>query len=368
MAAGHKLELRKVDKFFDDFQAVESVFGGGPRGRMLGPARPQRVREDHHPAHDRRFLHPDGGDILIDGSLVAGGSTFVPPHMRGIGMVFQSYAVWPHMTVYENVAYGLKIRKVPRAEQKKRVKEALHLVHLDGLAERYPSTLSGGQQQRVSLARAPCHRAHNPSPRRTAQQLDAKLSEQMRFDLKNLQAQLGLTAVYVTHDQAEAMVLANRIVVMEQSRVVQIGTPEEVYGRPRTCLRREFHGPKQPCCPGRSSLSVAILESSLCTSTESVTSVCRMTPPTNRRCPGRRGFYAYGPEFVRLSRRKRGEADEGWLGSVTTRTYLGADVDYRVRVGAIEDLRVSLHPSNSFSLMIRVSVSVNPGDCSWLVA
>ena len=367
MAAGHKLELRKVDKFFDDFQAVASVSVAVPEGEcwvLLGPSGCGKTTTLRMIAG---FLHPDGGDILIDGTLVAGESTFVPPHMRGIGMVFQSYAVWPHMTVYENVAYGLKIRKVPRAEQEKRVKEALHLVHLDGLAERYPSTLSGGQQQRVSLARALVIEPTILLLDEPLSNLDAKLREQMRFDLKNLQAQLGLTAVYVTHDQAEAMVLANRIVVMEQSGVVQIGTPEEVYGRPRTVFVASFMG-QSNLLPGKV-VSVGGDPGVFVVHLDGIGDFRVPHDATHESpVPRQTGFLCIRPEFVRLSRRKRGEADEGWLGSVTTRTYLGADVDYRVRVGAIEDLRVSLHPSNSFQPDDQVSVSVNPGDCSWLVA
>ena len=365
MAAGHKLELRNVDKFFDDFQAVASVSVAVPEGEcwvLLGPSGCGKTTTLRMIAG---FLHPDAGEILIDGTLVAGGSTFVPPHMRGIGMVFQSYAVWPHMTVYQNVAYGLNIRKVPRAEQEKRVKEALRLVHLDGLAERYPSTLSGGQQQRVSLARALVIEPTILLLDEPLSNLDAKLREQMRFDLKNLQAQLGLTAVYVTHDQAEAMVLANRIVVMEQSRVVQIGTPEEVYGRPRTAFVASFMG-QSNLLPG-TVVSVGGDSEEFVVHLDGIGEFRMPHDATHGApAPGQAGFVCIRPEFVRLSRHQGGDADEGWPGSVVTRTYLGANVDHRVRVGAVEDLRVSLHPSNSFKPDDQVSVSVNPGDCSWL--
>ena len=361
-----KLEVQNVDKFFSDFQAVASVSLTVTEGEcwvLLGPSGCGKTTMLRMIAG---FLPPDGGKILVDGSLVAGGSTFVPPHKRGVGMVFQSYAVWPHKTVYENVAYGLKIRKVQRAEQEKRVKDALHLVQLDGLAERYPSMLSGGQQQRVSLARALVIEPTILLLDEPLSNLDAKLREQMRFDLKNLQEQLGLTSIYVTHDQAEAMVIADRIVVMEQSRVVQIGTPEEVYGRPRTNFVASFMG-QSNLLPGEV-VSVGDDPGVFVVRLEGIgdfrvsRDAAHVSP-----VPGQKGSLCIRPEYIRLSKCTGGEADEGWPGSVKVRTYLGADVDYRVRVGDIDDLRVSLHPSNSFQPDDRVTVSVNPENCSWLV-
>ena len=367
MAKPNKLEVRNVDKFFDDFQAVASISLTVPEGEcwvLLGPSGCGKTTTLRMIAG---FLHPDGGDILVDGNLMAGGSTFVPPHLRGIGMVFQSYAVWPHKTVYENVVYGLKIRKLPRAEQEKRVKDALHLVHLDGLAERYPSMLSGGQQQRVSLARALVIEPTILLLDEPLSNLDAKLREQMRFDLKNLQRQLGLTSVYVTHDQAEAMVIADCIVIMDQARVVQIGTPEEVYGRPRTEFVASFMG-QSNLLPGEV-VSVGDDPGDFVVRLEGIGDFRVPRDAVHESpVPGQKGVLCIRPEDIRLSRCPSGEADEGWLGSVKERTYLGADVDYRVRVGAVDDLRVSLHPTNSFQPDDQVAVSVNPENCSWLVS
>ena len=162
------------------------------------------------------------GDECVSSSLK---NKFVPPEKRDIGMVFQSYAVWPHMTVLDNVGYPLKIQKVAKEDRIKRVKEMLALVHLEEYAERYPHQLSGGQQQRVALARALVARPGLLLLDEPLSNLDAKLRESMRFEILALQKELGITVVYVTHDQGEAMAMSDRIVVMSKGFVQQIGAP-----------------------------------------------------------------------------------------------------------------------------------------------
>jgi iron(III) transport system ATP-binding protein len=184
---------------------------------------------------------PQGGDIVIDGkSMVAQG--FVPPSRRGIGMVFQNYAVWPHMRVFKNVAYGLKLQKIPTPSIRKMVLEVLELVGLDGLEERYPGQLSGGQQQRVALARALVRNPKVLLLDEPLSNLDAKLREKMRFEIKSLVQRMGITAVYVTHDQAEAMVISDRIAVMNSGNVVQTGNAQEIYERPADRFVADFIG------------------------------------------------------------------------------------------------------------------------------
>src|SRR6266550_9155237 len=188
------------------------------------------------------LLHPDDGSIIIDGKAVAGPGWGLPPERRNLGMVFQSYAVWPHKTVFENVAYGLELRSVAREELRRKVQQALDLVHLGDLAARYPSEISGGQQQRVALARAI---VVNPSLLlldEPLSNLDATLREQMRIELKLLQRQLGLASIYVTHDQAEAMVLADHLVVMRNGIIEQEGSAEDVFVRPRSSFIASFLG------------------------------------------------------------------------------------------------------------------------------
>ena len=192
------------------------------------------------------FLDPDEGDIFIDGAPVAG----VPPWRRDLGLVFQSYALWPHLSVFEHVAFGLRERNVPRAERRQRVREALHLVSLEGLEHRRPSQLSGGQQQRVALARTLVLRPRALLLDEPLSNLDAALRAQMRVELRRLHRELGITTLFVTHDQAEAMALSSRVAVFDRGAVIQVGTPAEVYRRPATRFVAEFLGAAN-VLPGR---------------------------------------------------------------------------------------------------------------------
>jgi iron(III) transport system ATP-binding protein len=180
--------------------------------------------------------------VYIDGTLVSGGKTFVPPEKRGIGMVFQSYAVWPHMNVFDNVAYPLTIRHVSKAEIKASVERVLGIVHLSQYAERFPNQLSGGQQQRVALARALVAEPKLLLLDEPLSNLDAKLRESMRFEIKEIQRKLGITVVYVTHDQTEAMAMSDRIFLINRGDVQQCGTPQEIYNSPVNQFVADFLG------------------------------------------------------------------------------------------------------------------------------
>ncbi len=188
------------------------------------------------------FMTPDEGTIGVAGTTLSTPTAVVPPERRGMGMVFQNYAVWPHRTVYENVAFGLEVRKVARAETRTRVARILELVNLSGLERRYPSELSGGQQQRVALARSLVVEPGILLLDEPLSNLDAKLRERMRWELKELQRRTGITFVYVTHDQSEAMALSDRIAVMHQGEVMQYGAPREVYTRPANKTVADFMG------------------------------------------------------------------------------------------------------------------------------
>ena len=188
------------------------------------------------------FEKPTSGELYIDGQLVSGGKTFVPPEKRSIGMVFQSYAVWPHMNVFQNVAYPLTIQKVNKAKIKESVERVLGIVHLSQYAQRLPSQLSGGQQQRVALARALVAAPKLLLLDEPLSNLDAKLRESMRFEIKEIQKQLGITVVYVTHDQTEAMAMSDRIFLINRGTVQQSGTPEEIYNQPANQFVADFLG------------------------------------------------------------------------------------------------------------------------------
>jgi iron(III) transport system ATP-binding protein len=188
------------------------------------------------------YIVPDKGTIEVDGRALSSPGAVVSPEARGMGMVFQNYAVWPHKTVFENVVFGLKLRRIPTAAAKKQVETALALVNLSGLEGRYPNELSGGQQQRVALARSLVVEPSILLLDEPLSNLDAKLRERMRTELKELQRRTGITFVYVTHDQAEALALSDHVAVMSGGRLQQYGTPFEVYAHPANRMVADFMG------------------------------------------------------------------------------------------------------------------------------
>lgn len=184
------------------------------------------------------FEFPTAGRISLDGAVI----NDLPPHRRDMSMVFQSYAIFPHLTVYENIAYGLNVKRVPKDDIQSRVARSLELVELVGLENRAPNQLSGGQQQRVALARALIMEPKVLLMDEPLSNLDAKLRVQMRTEIRRIQQQLGITSVYVTHDQIEAMTLSDRIVVMNEGVIEQIGSPTDVYRHPSTHFVADFIG------------------------------------------------------------------------------------------------------------------------------
>jgi iron(III) transport system ATP-binding protein len=188
------------------------------------------------------FVEPDGGEIRVAGARVSAPGAVVPPERRNMSMIFQSYALWPHMTIAENVGYGLVVRKLARDEIARRVQEILAVTQMARYAERYPAELSGGQQQRVALARALVVKPETLLLDEPLSNLDANLREEMRFELRRLHDEYRYTTVYVTHDQQEAMTAADRIVVMREGRIEQAGSPTEIYEQPATEFVARFIG------------------------------------------------------------------------------------------------------------------------------
>lgn len=184
------------------------------------------------------FEFPTAGNIRLDGAVI----NDLPPHRRDMSMVFQSYAIFPHLTVFENTAYGLRVKRLPKAEITERVERVLKLVELEGFGGRTPDQLSGGQQQRVALARALVMEPKVLLMDEPLSNLDAKLREQMRYEIRRIQKQIGITSVYVTHDQTEAMTMSDRIVVMNEGRIEQVGSPTDIYRRPNNRFVADFIG------------------------------------------------------------------------------------------------------------------------------
>ena len=236
------VNIQNVTKAFGDnvvLREFSATFRDGEFITLLGPSGCGKTTMLRIIAG---FEKPTRGEVYIDGTLVSGGKTFVPPEKRGIGMVFQSYAVWPHMNVFDNVAYPLTIRHVSKAEIKTSVERVLSIVHLSQYAERFPNQLSGGQQQRVALARALVAEPKLLLLDEPLSNLDAKLRESMRFEIKEIQRKLGITVVYVTHDQTEAMAMSDRIFLINRGDIQQCGTPQEIYNSPVNQFVADFLG------------------------------------------------------------------------------------------------------------------------------
>jgi len=270
---------------------------------------------------------PDRGEILVGDrpiSSVASG-LFVPPERRGMGMVFQSYAIWPHMTVFENVAFPLQELRVPRAETRERVMAMLSTVGLGDLHARPAPMLSGGQQQRVALARALVSNPQVLLLDEPLSNLDARLREEMRFELREMQAKLGITSIFVTHDQAEAMTLSDRIVVMNAGRIEQEGSPEDVYQRPSTRFVMDFlgranHLPARIVKGDDGSLVAAVEDSD-----------CSMpVGGVGSWSVGEVVLLAFRPEAVEA---RAAERDEAWVGVVRSSVYVSGHVEYVVEIG-----------------------------------
>jgi ABC-type Fe3+/spermidine/putrescine transport system ATPase subunit len=246
------LEFRGVVKRFQSVNAVDGIsfsLGPGELFTLLGPSGCGKTTTLRLVAG---LEEPDAGEILINNVTIASPERglFAPPEKRRLGMVFQSYAIWPHLTVFENVAFPLRVRRNAAEVVRRRVHQALEIVGLGGFAERGATQLSGGQQQRVALARALVYEPAILLLDEPLSNLDAKLREQMRVEIRALQKKLGLTVLYVTHDQAEAMTLSDRIAVINRGRFEQVGSPAEVYENPATQFVAEFLG-RTVCFEGR---------------------------------------------------------------------------------------------------------------------
>ena len=269
------------------------------------------------------FAHPSSGRICIDGVEMSA----VPPHQRPVNMMFQSYALFPHMTVQDNVGYGLRRLALDRATKKQRIQEALDMVQLGPLAQRKPHQLSGGQHQRVALARALIRRPQVLLLDEPLSALDKKLREQTQFELMDLQHQVGITFIVVTHDQDEAMALATRIAVMDRGQVVQVGTPAEIYEFPRSRFVADFvgttnlfEGTVSACDPGLITVWCAEIGGELVVDDRGHFSV------------GQRVWVALRPEKVRLGKQPVSAARVNQLrGTVWELGYLGNHSIYQIK-------------------------------------
>ena len=307
--------IKNLTKSFGSSQVLKEfneVFRDGEFVTLLGPSGCGKTTMLRMIAG---FEIPTTGEIWIDDKLVSGGKTFLPPEKRDIGMVFQSYAVWPHMNVFDNVAYPLQIKHVKREEIRTRVDKILETVHLTRYADRLPNQLSGGQQQRIALARALVAEPNLLLLDEPLSNLDAKLRESMRFEIKDITKSLGISVVYVTHDQTEAMAMSDRIFLINNGIVQQSGTPDEIYNHPANQFVADFLG-KVDFFKGVAENGTIHLSE-----WEADLQYPKMEQSGNIEV-------AIRPENIRMSK----ESD-GIRGKLEKLYYLGDETDCRVRVG-----------------------------------
>jgi ABC-type Fe3+/spermidine/putrescine transport system ATPase subunit len=237
-----KLVLRDLRKLFGGFAAVDGVDLALQEGEFVSLLGPSGCGKTTTLRMIAGFIPPTGGTVEVDGEVMSSPQAVTPPERRRMSMIFQSYAIWPNMTVAENVGFGLKLRKLPAQEVRRRTGEILEVVRMGHLSGRYPAELSGGQQQRVALARAIVVQPAVLLLDEPLSNLDANLREEMRFEIRRLHDEFRITTVYVTHDQAEAMVTSDRIAVMNAGRIEQVDDPFSLYNRPRTRFVAGFIG------------------------------------------------------------------------------------------------------------------------------
>jgi ABC-type Fe3+/spermidine/putrescine transport system ATPase subunit len=297
------------------------------------------------------FVTPDAGRITIQGQDV----TRQPPYRRDTAMVFQNYALFPHLTVEDNVAFGLRYRHVPAKERPGRVAEALELVRLDGLGKRYPSELSGGQQQRVAIARAVATRPALLLLDEPLSNLDFRLRVQMRSELLRIQRDIGVTTIFVTHDQGEAFSMSDRVVVLNAGKVLQVGTPQDIFERPSDPFIVDFIGGTNAldCVVTRTDAAGSVL------TTRNGMTIMADPSPAGVAAVGRRVTVHLREEQLRLASER--EAKNSFPATIVQAQYFGATFAYLVDTNGLE-LRVSLPntPRNSFAVGAHVHLSFDP--------
>ncbi len=347
-----KLSLSGLGKSFGTVPAVVDVSLSLHQGEFVSLLGPSGCGKTTTLRMIAGFMKPTTGSIEVNGVTVSNTSTVVPPEKRGMSMIFQSYAIWPNMTVGENVAFGLKLRKLSKAEITQRVDRILDTVQLRHLKDRYPAELSGGQQQRVALARAIVIEPEVLLLDEPLSNLDANLREEMRSEIRRLHDAFRITTVYVTHDQSEAMVTSDRIVVMNHGRIDQVDDPVSLYNRPRTRFVAGFIG-RTNFLDGQVSSNQIVF---------SGFTVPLASAPDWTELTGAASF-SVRPQTIDIALERASSDDAGWWirGKVAERSYLGEYWEYVVRPdGGNLRLRVTTPPTTVYEAEQAVWVRIDP--------
>ena len=351
-------------KSFGREVAVDGVSFGVERGAILTLLGPSGCGKTTTLRCVAGLEHPDAGVIAIDGEPMTSAheGIAVVPERRTVGMVFQSYAVWPHMTVGQNVAYPLEVRKWPRADIARRVDAVLAMVGLGRLRDQYATRLSGGQQQRVALARALIFNPRLLLFDEPLSNLDAKLREQLRSEIVRVQREVGITSIYVTHDQAEAIVISDQIIVMNRGRIEQQGDARTIYTRPANRFVAEFIGltnllPAEVGAPAADGLLGVVVALGDGLSVPVLALMPESPPP-----PRARVLVSIRPEDVEMAALSPAAADNCLPGLVANAVYMGSYVDYHVDAGGVP-VRVQARADSPFRPGDHVSLTLPPPAC-----
>jgi spermidine/putrescine ABC transporter ATP-binding subunit len=346
------IELRDITKRYGQIVANANVQLSIFRGELMTLLGPSGCGKTTALRCITGQITPDEGRVYIDGTDV----TDMPTHKRDLGMVFQNFALFPHMTVHHNVAFPLMIRGLPSTKRREKVLETLRLIRMESYAEHYPRQLSGGQQQRVGLARALVYRPKVLLLDEPLSNLDAKLREEMRFEIRDLISRLGITAVYVTHDQAEALAIADRVAVMNAGRIEQIGTPDDIYECPRSEFVADFIGLSNFLRGKVTSLEggVAVVE---------VAHLQLLVPAEEGTRVGQELLVFIRPNDIDLFSADHGENENTLAAVVSKLTYLGDKIDYRLALGEHVQLRVQTDGKVRFDVGESVKVHLPKPHC-----
>lgn len=348
-----RITISNLHRRYGDTAALSGIdlrIEDGELVALLGPSGCGKTTTLHLLAG---FARPDAGEIWSGERLISSPRGVVPPERRNLGMVFQGYALWPHLTVENNVAFGLELRRQSRQTIRREVDWALGLVGLRGLEQRYPHELSGGQQQRVALARAIVVRPDTLLLDEPLSNLDANLREQMRFEIRRVHDETGITMVYVTHDQAEAMVIADRVAVMNAGRIEQIGPPREIYEHPRSRFVATFIG-NANCLPG------TLLEAGLVRCGELILH----TLLDSVWAPATEVTVCIRPSAVQLTPvTDNALSGNSIRGRVVQQAYLGDHQDVRIQLPGDLQVRALVPSRENYQLADEVEVHFAPEEC-----
>ncbi len=355
------ISIRNLHKHFPtskgEVKAVENVSFEVSKGNFFSLVGPSGCGKTTTLRCIAGLERPENGEVKLEGVVVFSSSqnVFIPPHKRNIGMVFQSYAIWPHMNVFNNVAFPLRIgRNLPRKNVAKQVEEALTLVHLGELMDRPATNLSGGQQQRLALARAIVGEPKLLLLDEPLSNLDAKLRDEMRGELKRVQQALGVTTIYVTHDQSEALSMSDTIAVMNEGEIIQLDEPRRVYEHPVNQFVADFIGTAN-LIPGTvTSLEV---QGNLFTVDTPYGRLPYAIPDSEK--VGEKVLISVKPEDIELYDHPLEGLSPGWPGNIEQASFLGGVMDYRISVGELT-LRARVHPSIFFQRGDRVYIAPKP--------